>query len=121
MSRPLLLDEMLNQRIGRQLTDLGYDVRCVVLEPVLLGLPHDEILAAATLEGRALVTLNVKDFVRLDAQYRAAGRSHAGLVLVSTKIFPLDARFIGAVGQALEKLLVEPMHLGPDAVLFLRR
>lgn len=121
MSRPLLLDEMMSQRIASQLIDLGHDVRCVTLDPALLGLPDDEILAAATRQGRTLVTLNVKDFVRLDTQYRAAGRSHAGLVLVSTKTFPLDARFIGAVVQSLEKLLVEPVRLAPDTVLFLRR
>jgi hypothetical protein len=41
MSRSLLLDGLMSQRIASQLTDLGHDVRCVVLQPALLGLPDD--------------------------------------------------------------------------------
>ncbi|OHV42021.1 MULTISPECIES: DUF5615 family PIN-like protein [Pseudofrankia] len=121
MSRPLLLDEMLSQRIAGQLGERGHDVRCVVTESTLLALPDDQLLAEATRHGRALVTLNIKDFARLDTQYRADGRSHAGIVFVSTKAFPQDSRFVGAVVGALDKLLHEPDRLGPDLVLFLQR
>ena len=41
----------------------------------------------------------------LDGQYRAAGQSHAGLILVSTKTFPQDRSFVGAVAGALAALL----------------
>ena len=121
MTRPLLLDEMLRQRIASQLAEDGHDVRAAVLDPALLGLPDDQLLGEATRQDRSLVTLNIKDFVRLDAQCRAAGQAHAGLVLVSTKTFPLDSRFVGAVVQALGKLLAEPARLGPDLVVFLQQ
>ena len=81
MSQPLLLDEMLSDDITQQLRAKGYDVISVVADPALVGLA----LAYATTERRALVTANIKDFVPLDGSYRAAGQSHAGLILVSTK------------------------------------
>src|ERR1700738_1636889 len=85
MSQPLLLDEMFTDDIAQQLRTKGCDVISVVADPALTGLPDDQILAYTTTEGRALVTANIKDFVPLDGRYRAAGQSHAGLILVSTK------------------------------------
>jgi hypothetical protein len=81
----LLLDEMFSGAIAEQLRAKGYDVLAVVTDPTLLGLPDDEILAYATDTGRALVTANIKDFMPLEARYRAASQTHAGLILVSPK------------------------------------
>ncbi len=41
-------------------------------------------------------------------------RSHAGLILVSTKTFPQDRGFVGAVARALAAVLDKPgqMQLG---------
>ena len=88
MSQPLLLDEMFSDDIAQQLRAKGYDVISVVADPAMVGLPDEQVLAYATTQGRALVTANIKDFVPLDGRYRAAGQSHAGLILVSTKAFP---------------------------------
>ncbi|SBW22600.1 DUF5615 family PIN-like protein [Protofrankia symbiont of Coriaria ruscifolia] len=121
MSYPLLLDEMLGERIAAQLVGRGHDVVSVVADSALVSLPDDQVLAEAARQGRALVTLNVKDFLPLDAQYRASGRSHAGIVLISTKAFPQDRGFVGAVVGALDKLLRESGAVGPDQVIFLRR
>jgi hypothetical protein len=52
-------------------------------EDDLLAVPDDQILAHATATGRVLVTANIKDFMPLDAQYRAAGQTHAGLIFIS--------------------------------------
>lgn len=41
----------------------------------------------------------------LDARYRATGRTHAGLILVSTKMFPQNRGFVLAVTNALAALL----------------
>ena len=101
MSQPLLLDEMFSDDIARQLRTNGYDVISAVADPALVGLPDDQVLAYATAEGRALVTANIKDFVPLDARYRAAGQSHAGLILVSTKTFPQNRGFPSAITTAL--------------------
>jgi hypothetical protein len=117
----LLLDEMFSNSIAERLSDRGHDVVAVVADPALVALPDDEILAEAAAAGRALVTANIKDFVPLDARYKAAGRGHAGLVLVSTKTFPQDRSFTGAVVDALAALLGTPNGVGPDEVIFLAR
>ena len=105
MSCPLLLDEMFSDAIAQQLRAVGHDVIAVVADPALVSLPDDQILAHAAAAGRALVTANIKDFMPLDGQYRAAGQSHAGLILVSTKTFPQDRGFVGAIASALAALL----------------
>jgi hypothetical protein len=50
-------------------------------DPAPVALPDEQILARAASTGRALVTANIKDFVPLDARYRAASQAHAGLNL----------------------------------------
>jgi|SRR3984957_7394212 hypothetical protein len=119
MSQPLLLDEMFTDDIAQQLRTKGYDVISVVADPALVGLPDDQILAYATAEGRALVTANIKDFVPLDARYRAADQPHAGLILVSTKTFPQNRGFPSAVTTALAALLSSIAKIESAQVLFL--
>ena len=121
MSKPLLLDEMFTDDIAQQLCAKGYDVISVVADPALTGLPDDQILAYATTEGRALITANIKDFVPLDGRYRAAGQSHTGLILVSTKTFPQNRGFPSAVTTALATLLNNTVKIRSGQVLFLTR
>ncbi len=121
MSHPLLLDEMFSDSIAGQLRSRGHDVLAVVADPSLVSLPDEQILAQAAATGRALVTANIKDFVLLDAQYRSASRTHAGLVMVSAKTFPQDRSFTGAVASALGSLLSQPGRIGTDQVIFLCR
>jgi hypothetical protein len=64
------------------------------------------------------ITCNIRDFVPLDQRYKASGRIHGGLVLVSSKAFPQDRSFIGALVSALDHLLGEDAMRG-DAVMFL--
>ena len=117
----LLLDEMFSGLIAEQLRAKGHDVIAVVTDPALLGLPDDQILSYAAGTGRALVTANIKDFMPLDARYRAAGQAHAGLVLVSTKTFPQDRAFTAAITGALSALLDQPGQIQPGQVIFLAR
>lgn len=121
MSCPLLLDEMLSGIIAEQLRAKGHDVLAVVDDPALISLPDDQILARATAAGHALVTANIKDFMPLDAQYRAAGRAHTGLILISTKTFAQDRTYTVAITSALTALLDEPGRVQPGHVLFLTR
>ncbi len=111
MTYPLLLDEMFTSVIAQRLGEHGHDVAAVVTDQALLGLSDEQILAAAAAGGRALVTANIKDFAPLDAAYKATGRNHAGLVLVSTKAFAHGRSFIGAIVEALATLLAEPASL----------
>jgi Domain of unknown function (DUF5615) len=121
MSYPLLLDEMFSDDIAGQLRKQRHDVVAVVADRGLVGLPDSQILAEAASAGRALVTVNVRDFVALDAEYKTSGRQHSGLMLVSTKTFPLNRAFPGAMVDALAALLASSDAIGPDRVIFLRR
>jgi len=117
----LLLDEMFSGTIAEQLRAKGHDALAVVVDPALISLPDDQILAHATAVGRALVTANIKDFMPLDAGYRAAGYQHAGLILVSTKTFPQDRTYTNAVSSALAILLDKPDEIRAGQVIFLSR
>ena len=121
MSQPLLLDEMFSDDIAQRLRAKGYDVISVVADRALVGLPDDQALAYATTEVRALVTANIKDFVPLDARYRAAGQSQAGLILVSAKTFPQNRSFPAAITTDLVTLLRGTSKIQSGRVLFLTR
>jgi hypothetical protein len=112
---------MLSDDIADQLRKRDHDVVAVVADTGLVGLPDDQILAHAAATSRALVTANIKDFVPLDAQYKAAGRQHAGLILISTKTFPQGRSFTGVIVDALAALLARPDGIGPDRVTSLVR
>jgi hypothetical protein len=66
-----------------------------------------------------LVTANIKDFIPLDARYRAASQEHAGLILVSAKAFPQDRSYIAALTSALSAILDQPTQLQHGQVTFL--
>jgi hypothetical protein len=117
----LLLDEMFSGIIAEQLRAKGHDVLAAVADPALVGLADDQILAHAVAARRALVTANIKDFIPLDARYRAASQTHAGLILVSAKTFPQDHTFTVAIISALSALLDQPSQIQPGQVLFLSR
>lgn len=55
----------------------------------------------------------------MDARYRAADQSHAGLILVSTKTFPQSRGLPSAVTTALSALPGGSTKIQPGQVLFL--
>jgi hypothetical protein len=97
----------------------GHDVLAVVDDPALAGSADEQILAHAAATGRALVTANIRDFMPLDARYRAPSQAHAGLILVSAKTFPQDRTFTAAITSALSALLDQPSPAQPGLVRFL--
>jgi len=117
----LLLDEMFPQAMADQLNAKGHDVRAVVANPEFLGLPDEDILVGATEAGRALVTANIKDFMPIDARYRAANRVHAGLIMVSSKTFPQNRAYVIAITTALDALLATDGGSQAGGVVFLAR
>lgn len=121
MSVPLLLDEMFSDTIAQQLRAKGHDAVAAVADPSLVSLPDEQILARAAATGRALVTAKIKDFMPLDARYRAAGQAHAGLILVSAKTFPQNRSYTAAVTSALATLLDQPGQIEAGQVTFLSR
>ncbi len=117
----LLLDEMLSPKIGHGLEDRGHDVDAVTQRPDLMALHDDEpILAAATAEGRIMVTTNIGDFAVLDGRWAAEGRTHAGIVFVTTSAFPQDRSFIGSVVNALHAAAAEDALPAHGQTLYLR-
>lgn len=95
---------MLSADIAVRLGKRGHDVVAVVADSSLVGLADQQILPEAAASGRAPVTANIKDFIPLDAQYKTAGRQHAGLVLVSTKTFPQDRTLLSALKRKVGQL-----------------
>ena len=121
MPPPLLLDEMFPEAMADQLSAKGHDVRAVVATPVFAGLPDEEILIGAAEAGRALVTANIKDFMPIDARYRATGRTHAGLIMVAAKTFPQNRAYVAAVTTALNSLLTSTSDELGGQIVFLQR
>jgi hypothetical protein len=107
--------------LPRRLRATGHDAQAVVTDPTLISLPDDQVLARAAAAGRALVTANIRDLMPLDAQYRAAGQTHAGIILVSTKAFAQDRTYTSAITSALAALLDLPGQIQDGHALFLAR
>jgi Domain of unknown function (DUF5615) len=100
----LLLDEMYPRVIADQLRGRGHDVISVQDAPGR-GSPDHEVLEYARLEGRAIVTENVRDFRPLAERQIEAGETHAGLVFTTDRRWPRHD--VGALIDALDRLLVE--------------
>ena len=86
----LLLDEMYPPAVAEQLRARGHDVVSVHEANYrrLESAPDEKLFAAALAEDRALVTENVPDFRRLDAEALARGEPHAVLIFTSNRQFP---------------------------------
>src|ERR1035441_3991007 len=121
MSHQLLLDEMFSDAIAQELCGRAHDVLAVVAGPALVALPDEQILAHAASTGRGLVNARIKNIISPCAGVPAAGRAHAGLILVHTKTFPQDRTYTSAVTKALSALLDQPNSIHGDQVLFLAR
>jgi hypothetical protein len=102
----LVLDEHLSPVIAAELRKRGHDV--VMARDLLTGQdrPDFELLRVATKAGRAVVTVDVGDFVELHRAAVVSGRSHAGMVLLARRRFPTTGRAIGRLVTALDALLV---------------
>jgi hypothetical protein len=117
----LLLDEMLGPKLANALRELGLDVYGVVERPELRGLSDDLVLDLASREQRVLVTCNVSDFIQLDHQWRADGRVHSGVVLVSSTVFPQDRSWVGVLVRSLDGFVGSGLLPGAGRVAFLHR
>lgn len=108
--------------VAEQLRARGHDV-VSVHDPDyrrLEGASDEAIFAAALAEERALVTENVPDFRRLEADALARGEAHPTLVFTSNRQFPRgEPGTIGRLVEALYALVSEaPM---PRGSLFLKK
>lgn len=70
--------------------------------------PDKEVLAAASAEDRALVSENVPDFVRLEAEALARDEAHSPLVFTLNRQFPRgDPGTTGRLVAALHALMTK--------------
>jgi len=116
----LLLDEMHSPAVAARMRNRGHDAVAVKERADLIGLPDEELLRAATADGRAVVTENVKDFAALHRRISAAGQRHSGLVFTHPRRFPRSARnHVGVLADALAVLLDEHGAMLSDVESFI--
>jgi hypothetical protein len=115
----LLLDELCPPGIAEALRARGHDV-VSLHDPShrhLRGASDAALLAAATDEGRAVVTENARRFLPLHRESVARGRIRHGLVLFANRSFPRHRPdvFVRALVAALDVPLAAEGHDGqPD-------
>jgi predicted nuclease of predicted toxin-antitoxin system len=105
----LLLDEIYPATVAEQLRARGHDV-ISLHDPdyrSLEGAPDDEVFVAAIATKRALVTENVPDFRRLEADALANGEPCPSLIFTTNRQFPRgNAATVGRLVLALNALLL---------------
>jgi hypothetical protein len=74
------------KHVGAGLRQRNHDVRAVDEEHALEGLSNGDLLDNAVLDGRILVTGNVRHFVPLVVERVSRGQDHAGVLLVPNSI-----------------------------------
>ena len=118
----LLLDEMYAPAVAEQLRARGHDV-VSVHDPewrALEGKPDEEVWRAALADDRVLVSENVQDFRRLEADALARAQPLARLIFTTDRQFPRgDPAPTGRLVAALDALLCGEHDLA--TALFLRR
>lgn len=78
----LYTDEMIPPELARSLRRRGYDAEsCEEAGRANQRIPDEDQLAYATRAGRAILTFNTTDFCPLDAEWKAHGRMHRGIVV----------------------------------------
>ena len=104
----LLLDEMYAPATAEQLRARGHDVASVHDEDyrALEGEPDEKVWTAAVADDRALVSENVQDFRRLDADALAREQPRPRLIFTTDCQFPRsEPATIGRLVTALDALL----------------
>jgi hypothetical protein len=119
----LLLDEMYPARLARALRERDVDAEGVDERGPLRGLADEELLVVAAREGRALVSENVADFMRLYGEWGASDRRHAGIVIALSSRFSLTPAGYEALVDSLVELCAQRpgREALADAVQFLVR
>jgi predicted nuclease of predicted toxin-antitoxin system len=102
----LLIDEHYPPSIAEQLRERGHDAVSVQEEADLRGMTDPDLFTEAQRRKSAVLTENVADYLKLDAEYRGRHLAHWGLVLTSNRTFPRGkTTTVGALVQALDELL----------------
>jgi hypothetical protein len=113
----LLLDVHHSHLIAEAFGQDGHDVVAASVDPTLADLDDDELLRAATRDGRAVVTENARDFDRIVRAWPANGEHHAGVIFTSPRRYHRGSRSYPAnLTAALRALLTDPPQNPADWV-----
>jgi hypothetical protein len=116
----LLLDTHHSRKAAERLRAKDADVIAASDDSLLAELPDDELLRAATSQGRAIVTENVRDFDRIVRAWAKVGEHHAGVVLTSPRKFHRGSNaYPENLVVALRKLIADGAPTDQDWVLWL--
>jgi predicted nuclease of predicted toxin-antitoxin system len=102
----LLLDEMLDPEIAKQLRRRGHDVEAIAGSENA-GVSDRDVIALAAAQRRALVTNNVRDFMPIHAAILRSGESHAGMVFTDDRSMPRGRHTVGLFTKTLDRFLSE--------------
>jgi predicted nuclease of predicted toxin-antitoxin system len=98
----LFIDEMYPPVVAEQLRKAGYDPVSVHDDANVRGLDDPALCGLALSSGRAVVTENAADFLRIVRDRAAAGEPAPALVITSNRSFPRhSAAFTGQAVRAL--------------------
>jgi predicted nuclease of predicted toxin-antitoxin system len=120
----LLLDEMYPAVVAEQLRSRGHDVVSVhdADHRHLEGAPDEQLVAVALDAGRALITENVSDFQRIEAEALTRGDPQPVYVFTTNRQFPRgEPGTIGRLVEALHGHLGGDPDPGPQRSVFLKR
>ncbi len=80
----LFTDEMIDPDLAVALRHRGYDAEsCQEAHRHNRKIPDEDQLVYAAQQERAILTFDVADFYQRDADWKAAGRSHFGIIVSS--------------------------------------
>lgn len=117
--RRILLDEMMPHPLGVTLERRGWDVLEVVRGPGLRGMDDPDVLALAASQERTLITLNVRDFMSIIAQWSGQQRSHGPVWMLASATFPTGPHQVAAIERALVSAEVSGLWPVPGTAMFL--
>ena len=116
----VLLDTHHSRLAAERLRAAGHDVTAAADDPVLVSLPDEELLRAASRTGRAVVTENARDFDRIIRAWALTKEHHAGVIFTSPRRYhrgsdSYPANLVNALGQ----LMAQPPNQDLDWVYWL--
>lgn len=98
----LLLDEHFPPLISEALRRQGHEVIAVVEIPELRGMVDVRLLEHATGQERAMVTNDLRDFVRIAREWAASDRRHAGILLIAPPLRRVPGELIRRLAELLD-------------------
>jgi predicted nuclease of predicted toxin-antitoxin system len=111
----VLLDEMYPDALAKELAQVGIDA-VTVADLGLSGQPDISVFSASLVEGRAVLTENVSDFVRIAAEHSASGGRHAGVIIALSNRFSRRPAGWQALVAAIHAMQNDPTE---DRIVYL--